>query len=102
MPPGQIPSNVRRDSRGRFCRAKRRSPVSKYFRELALKANRGRSKDEMRARYYANGLNRFQFKKRQPVAPDMGQAPPVTLSEDIRRNAEAFAKLERKGRVAAG
>lgn len=92
MPPGKVPSNVRRDKFGRFRRAKRRSSISAYFRKMALRANRGRSKDEMRSRYYANGLHEFQYKKRQPVI-EPNSPPGIELPEHVRENAELLRKL---------
>lgn len=42
--------------------------VSVYFRELARRRNAGRTIEEMRARFYANGLDKYQFRKGQPRA----------------------------------
>ncbi|GEM_PF-4974472 len=46
--------------------------ISDYFRELARRRNAGRTKEEMLDRYRANGLEKYQFGKREPGVFECG------------------------------
>lgn len=87
--------------------------ISKYLAALARRRNAGRTIEEMRAQYYKNRLDKYQYKKGQsvkktqtqpPSAPNEQQAPPTSaipalpaLSwEERRQNRQRWDEMNRQ------
>lgn len=87
--------------------------VSKYFAGLARRRNAGRTVEEKRAQYYANGLDKHQFPKGKrvkeaqtlpPSAPNEQPTPPASAApvapalswEERRQNRERWEEMNRQ------